>query len=79
LQDIDQYNDHVTDWVNGIQFPAGAGNFSPCHHIQAGSGTLPASCLVITRVLSHLVKRLGCEAAKVKNVWSYASMSWCGT
>jgi hypothetical protein len=33
----------LDDWGGGIQIPVGAGNFSPHHHIQTGSGTHPAS------------------------------------
>jgi hypothetical protein len=33
----------LDDWGSGVQFPAGAGNFSLHHHVQNGSGAHPAS------------------------------------
>jgi hypothetical protein len=30
-------------WMTGVPFPAGAGIFPPCHHIQTGSGVHPDS------------------------------------
>jgi hypothetical protein len=33
----------LDDWGSRIRFPAGAGNFSLCNHVQNGSGAHPAS------------------------------------
>jgi hypothetical protein len=33
----------LDDRMIGVRFPAGAGNFSPLHHVQSGSGAHPAS------------------------------------
>jgi hypothetical protein len=33
----------VMGWAIGVQFPAGAGNFSLRHRVQTGSGAHPAS------------------------------------
>jgi len=33
----------------GIQIPVGAGNFSPYHRVQTGSGAHPASYTIGTR------------------------------
>jgi len=30
-------------WTTGVRFPAGAGNLSPRHRVQSGSGTHLAS------------------------------------
>jgi hypothetical protein len=34
----------LDDWMIGVRFPAGAGNFSLHYRVQNGSGTHPASC-----------------------------------
>jgi hypothetical protein len=39
----------LDDWGSRVQFPAGAGNFSPHHRVQNGSGAHPASCPIETR------------------------------
>jgi hypothetical protein len=75
--------------MTGVQFSAGAGDFSLLHHIlQTGSGAYPASYPMGT--LSLAVKCLGYEAdhspppsAEIKNAWHYTStpqyifMAWC--
>jgi hypothetical protein len=33
----------LDDWMIEVRFPAGAGNFSPHHRVQTGSGAHPAS------------------------------------
>jgi hypothetical protein len=69
---------------SGVPVPAGAGNFSPYHRVQTGSGPHPASYPMGTRGSFPGVKRPGREAdhsppssAEVKNVWSYISTSQC--
>jgi hypothetical protein len=64
----------------GFRVPAGAGNFSPHHRVQNGSGTHPGSYPVGTRGSFPGVKLPGREAdhsppsnAEVKNAWSYTS------
>jgi len=71
--------------------PGGAGNFSPHHRVQNGSGALQASYpMGIKGALSLGVKRRGGEAdhsspssAEVKKAWSYTStpqyalLVWC--
>jgi hypothetical protein len=37
------WNSKSESYVIGVPFPAGAGNFSLCHHIQTSSGAYPAS------------------------------------
>jgi hypothetical protein len=39
----------LDDWGPRVRFPAGAGNFSPRHRLQNGSGTHPASYPMGTR------------------------------
>jgi hypothetical protein len=34
----------LDDWMIGIRFPAGSGNFSLQHRVQTDSGVLPGSC-----------------------------------
>jgi hypothetical protein len=50
------------DQMIGVQFPAGARNFSLQHHVQTASGAHPASYPMGTRALSLGVKWSGCEA-----------------
>jgi hypothetical protein len=68
----------LDDRGSGVQFPAGAGNFSLHHHVQNGSG--PPSLLSngYQGALSLEVKRPEREAdhsppssAEVKNAWGY--------
>jgi hypothetical protein len=55
----------LDDWMIGVQFPVGAGNFSLPPHIQTGSGAHPASYPVDTR---------GCfPGGKVARPWSCIS------
>jgi hypothetical protein len=65
---------------SGVRFPGGAGNFSPHHCVQTGSGAHPASYPMGTRDSFPGVKRPEREAdqslpssAEVKNAWSYTS------
>jgi len=67
-------------WTIGIQFQARAGTFAPCHCIQTGFGTHPASCAMGAGDLCPGVKWPQCEAdhsrpfsAEVKIVRSYTS------
>jgi hypothetical protein len=39
----------MDDWVSGVQFLAGAGNFSLHHRVQNGSGAHPTSYPMGTR------------------------------
>jgi hypothetical protein len=39
----------LDDWGFRVRFPAGAGNFSPHHRVQNGSGAHPASNPMYTR------------------------------
>jgi hypothetical protein len=39
----------LDNWGSRVRFPAGAGNFSPHHRIQNGSGAHPASYPMGTR------------------------------
>jgi hypothetical protein len=62
--------------MNEVQLTAGAGTFSPCHHIQMGSGAHLASYPMGTRrsfpggkVADHSPP----PSADVKNVWNYTS------
>jgi hypothetical protein len=64
----------------GVQFLAGAGNFSLRHRVQTGSGADSASYPVGTKGSFPGVKRPGRAAdhshpssAEVKNAWSYNS------
>jgi len=51
----------LDDWMLGVRFPAGAGNF--CHHcVQTGSGAHPASYTMGTGGLSQGVRRPGNKA-----------------
>jgi hypothetical protein len=52
----------LDDRGSRVQFLVGAGNFSPHHCVQNGSGAHPASCPVGTRAPSLGVKRPGREA-----------------
>jgi hypothetical protein len=57
------YAYNVEDRMIGVQFPAGAVNFSLRHRVKTGSGTHPASCPVcVPGALSLGVKRPGREA-----------------
>jgi hypothetical protein len=63
-----------------VRFSAGAGNFSPHHRIQKGSGAHPDSYPMGIRGTFPGVKRPGREAdhsspssSKVNNAWSYTS------
>jgi hypothetical protein len=47
----------VSEEYIGVRVPVGAGNFSPHHRVQAGSGAHPASYPMCTRALSLGVKR----------------------
>jgi len=38
----------LDDRVNGVEFPAGVGNFSVRHYVQTGAGAHPASCPLAT-------------------------------
>jgi len=67
-------------WMTKVQFPAGVKIFSPCHHIQTGSGAQSQLGWVwVPGVLSLGIKHPGHEAdhsspsANVKNVRSYTS------
>jgi hypothetical protein len=68
----------LDDRGSRVRFPERAGNFSPHHRVQNGSGAHPASYLVGSRDSFPRVKRPGREAdhshpssAEVKNAWSY--------
>jgi hypothetical protein len=76
-------------WL-GIQAPLGAGNFSPHHRVQTGSGAHPASNPIGTRGSFPGGKAadawswpLTPSSAEVKNAWLYTStpqhdfMAWC--
>jgi hypothetical protein len=64
-------------------------DFPPCHHVQTGSGALPASYPMGKGAISAGMKRPGREAEhsiivlRSKNEWSYTStpqyafMAWC--
>jgi hypothetical protein len=49
-------------WKTGVPFPAGAGSFYFCHHVQIGCGAHPASYPIVTGDLSPGLKRPECEA-----------------
>jgi hypothetical protein len=70
----------LDDRGSGVRFSARAGNFSPLHRVQAGSGAHPASYQMERGAFSPGVKRLGYEvdhslpsSAEVKNALSYTS------
>jgi len=75
--------DKDTDWVTGVQFPAGAMmGFSLRHRAQTGAGTQPTSSTTSTGCSYHGEKPPAREAdhslpssAEVKNAWSYTSTS----
>jgi hypothetical protein len=69
-------------WMIGGLSPDRGGNLTLHHHIQTSSEAHPASYPMGTRGSSLGVKQPGCEAddsppssVKVKNVWSYTSIS----
>jgi hypothetical protein len=80
----------LDDRGSGVQFPAGAGNFSLLHRVQNGSGARLPPIQWVPKALSLGVKRPGREAdhslpssAEVQNAWRYTStpqyvfMAWC--
>jgi hypothetical protein len=52
----------TTSWTAGVQFPAGAGDFSLLHRVDTGTGAYPASYAVGAGALSPRVKRRRREA-----------------
>jgi hypothetical protein len=64
--------------MTGVQFPAGAGFFSPCHPSRPAPGPTHPPIQWVLGAVSPGVKRLGRDAkhsppssAEVKNVGSY--------
>jgi hypothetical protein len=71
---LPQYTGYgLDDWIIGVRFPVGVGNFPLYHRVQNGLGAYPASYTMGTRVLSLGVRRPGREtdhspsSAEVKN------------